>query len=255
MVNGMDAAGNLLFVSTTDAAHDTLYALDAYAPAITTPRSGPVISDVWFNPTPSGPIEAVAAGPTDTDFDGVINDQDNCRAALNVSQFDGDADGAGDACDVCVTIYNPSQQDDDADGVGNPCDDCPINPDPAQTDGDGDTFGDACECAPADGSIWALPGDVNSLAAEYSEGSEVLTLTWSEPASPGGTTSTLRYDVIVSSIVNDFSTSATCVESDDGSDTTSIGVSSPPPGTAAFFWIRAENNCGVNTSRPARACP
>jgi len=123
-VNGLGAAGSLLFASTSDPSHDILYVLDAFAPAITIPRRGPAILETWINPTPSGPIEAIAAGPTDTDFDGVINGLDNCRAIANASQADQDGDRVGDPCDNCPAAYNPAQADFDGDGIGDACDPC-----------------------------------------------------------------------------------------------------------------------------------
>jgi hypothetical protein len=77
-VNALGATGDLLFATTADPDHDVLYVLDGRAPEITSPRSGPVIITTWANPTP-GRIEAVAAGPTDSDFDAVINDADCAR--------------------------------------------------------------------------------------------------------------------------------------------------------------------------------
>jgi subtilisin family serine protease len=75
-VNGIGATGNLLFTTTSDPAHDTIYVLRASGQPITTPRSGPDILQTWSNPTPSGPMEGIAAGPTDSDFDTHPNDED-----------------------------------------------------------------------------------------------------------------------------------------------------------------------------------
>ena len=71
-----------------------------------------------------------AAG--DSDFDGVIDYDDNCPSNHNPDQEDGDGDGLGDACDNCpntasgdpVDGFGCSTADDDGDGVLNDQDDC-----------------------------------------------------------------------------------------------------------------------------------
>jgi len=57
----------------------------------------------------------------DTDGDGILDINDNCRTVVNPDQEDGDGDGAGDACDNCPTIQNADQADSDGDGVGDVC--------------------------------------------------------------------------------------------------------------------------------------
>jgi hypothetical protein len=60
----------------------------------------------------------------DTDHDGVVDAEDNCREVANPGQQDEDQDGVGDLCDNCPTVVNPGQQDteDGGDGVGDMCD-------------------------------------------------------------------------------------------------------------------------------------
>jgi predicted extracellular nuclease len=60
---------------------------------------------------------------SDSDADGVPDDQDNCRTTANPGQEDLDGDGVGDACDNCPTTPNPQQLDADHDGVGDECND------------------------------------------------------------------------------------------------------------------------------------
>lgn len=124
-VIGAGAAGKLLFVTTSDPPDDILYVLDAMAPQLTSPLPGPPILETWFNPTPSRPIEAIGAGPTDSDYDGTPNDLDNCRGIANAGQADGDRDRVGDACDNCPSVFNPDQRDGNGDGVGDACSGCP----------------------------------------------------------------------------------------------------------------------------------
>jgi hypothetical protein len=252
-VNGLGATGSLLFASTGDPAHDVLYVLDAYAPPITTPRSGPVILQTWVNPTPSGPIEAIAAGPTDTDFDGVINDLDNCRAAANQNQTDGDADKAGDACDNCPLDPNPDQANFDGDASGDACD----------TDDDNDGASDGGDCGPLNAQIWATPGEALNLRLAHNTATSTTTLTWNPPASPGATA--LVHDLLRSTSASDFVAAAVCLESDDGSDMTAVDASTPGAGSVFFYVSRSQNGCpagegplgtaSFGVARAGRSCP
>jgi hypothetical protein len=130
-VIGAGAAGKLLFVTTNDPVDDVLYVLDAMAPQLTSPLPGPPILETWFNPTPSGPIQAIGAGPTDSDYDGSPNDVDNCRAIANGVQADADRDRVGDICDNCPSVFNPDQRDGNGDGVGDACSGCTAIPEAA----------------------------------------------------------------------------------------------------------------------------
>ena len=72
--------------------------------------------------------------PADTDGDGVVDAQDNCRGISNQGQEDVDANGVGDACD-----------DFDKDGYVNVQDNCPMMTNRDQRDTDGDKIGDVCD--------------------------------------------------------------------------------------------------------------
>ncbi len=84
----------------------------------------------WFH------FDIIHAG-TDSDGDGIPDDDDNCPDDYNPDQEDTDGDGIGDACDDdldgddiandadnCAFVYNPTQEDCDDDGIGDVCD-CP----------------------------------------------------------------------------------------------------------------------------------
>jgi hypothetical protein len=252
-INGLGATGSLLFASTGDPSHDVLYVLDAYAPPITTPRSGPVILQTWMNPTPSGPIEAIAAGPTDTDFDGVINDLDDCRAIANPGQSDVDADKVGDACDNCPLDPNPDQADFDADSIGDVCD----------PDDDNDGVADTSDCGPLDARIWATPGEAANLRLEQNAATATTTLTWDPPSAPGATA--IVYDLLRTTTPSDFTAAASCLESDDGTDRVAVEATAPALGGVIYFLPRAQNACpagegplGTSSSgvpRAGRQCP
>ena len=99
---------------------------------------------------------------TDSDGDGIANDQDLCPTVFDPprpidggKQADVDGDKAGDACDPCpfdadttVCKSTPNPDDKDGDGVPNASDNCPAVPNKDQKDGDGDQLGDACDTCP-----------------------------------------------------------------------------------------------------------
>ena len=86
---------------------------------------------------------------TDTDGDGISDENDNCLEQSNPDQADEDGDGWGDACDACPNTLEQEQIDSDGDGVGDACDVCPELSNPSQVDGDGDGLGDDCDNCPS----------------------------------------------------------------------------------------------------------
>jgi len=109
--------------------------------------------------------------PSDSDNDGVIDDNDNCINISNSNQADADNDGIGNACeadtdedgviddnDNCINISNSNQADADNDGIGNACevdtdndgiiddsDNCPFISNVNQEDIDNDGIGILCD--------------------------------------------------------------------------------------------------------------
>lgn len=120
--------------------------------------------------TPKRPTAAAGStiytgmkSPTDSDGDGIENDDDNCPMVFNPVrpvdmgvQGDADGDDQGDACDVCPTDADSTTctpvdpNDRDHDGVSNATDNCPdmANADQADTDMDGK--GNACDACPTE---------------------------------------------------------------------------------------------------------
>ena len=164
-----------------------------------------------------------------------------------LNNLDADGDGVSGSFDLCPTQY-AGCNDTNHDG-------CIDVPDP---DGDGDGVGrGACDCDDANGQIWGRPGEVRNLRF-----ASATSIAWDPPTAPGGTQP--RYDVIRSSDVSDFVTSALCVEWDDASDTSAHDPGIPAAGAIFYYLIRAENTCALGSGslgisrgsylRTARSC-
>lgn len=89
---------------------------------------------------------ALPDGATDSDADGVSDDDDNC-VRYNPTQVDSDRDGVGDLCD----------DDIDGDGHDNSQDNCPYDPNADQIDSDCDGRGDPCDVTRAETDFVVLP--------------------------------------------------------------------------------------------------
>lgn len=63
-------------------------------------------------------------GESDSDGDGVLDDQDICSGFDD--HLDADGDGVPDGCDNCPDAANPDQVDTDSDGIGDACDDSTV---------------------------------------------------------------------------------------------------------------------------------
>jgi len=162
----------------------------------------------------------------------------------------------------------------DGDGVLGPADQCPgqtavcwdVDDDgcvdvlDADADADGLTIGN-CDCDDANGAVWRAPDEARNLLLIHDATAGVTMLAWVAPLDLGGTG--VVYDVMRTPAVHDFVGPATCVESDDGADTTAVETQSPGPGGALFYLVRAQNECGAGSlgfgtgdvPRIARACP
>lgn len=119
------------------------------------------------------------AAPTQTDSLGLTR-TDVCT--------DSDGDGVCDEQDNCVDTPNPGQEDVDGDGVGDACDNCVDTPNPDQADGDNDGLGDACEAPP---EILTCNGDLigfeNGIPASWTVidntgGTGIIWVTTADPA-------------------------------------------------------------------------
>jgi hypothetical protein len=119
-------------------------------------------------------------------------------------------------------------------------------------DCDGDGYSPLADCDDTNGGTQGEPGAAQSLLF-----SDKTTLQWTAPADPGLSPGTLVYDVVRSNDPSDFMTAPTCVESDDGADTTATDSDSPGPGVLYAYLVRVETLCGA-AADPGRAvaqCP
>ncbi|HET6373262.1 MAG TPA: LamG-like jellyroll fold domain-containing protein, partial [Candidatus Polarisedimenticolia bacterium] len=132
----------------------------------------------------------------------------------------------------------------------------------APRDDDGDTHGAAAcggdDCDDARSEVWATPDEVAEMYF-----SNATTLVWLPPTVMGG--AAVSYDLLSSGDHTDFVTSALCVETSDGTDTTAIDAAIPAEGSAIYYLVRAGNTCPLGqgvlgrdsegTPMPGRTCP
>jgi subtilisin family serine protease len=113
--------------------------------------------------------------------------------------------------------------------------------------GDADTDGtdNLDDCAPVDASTWQLPGPATALALA---GTAPTSLSWSAPAEPGATS--LDLELLRSGAAADFA-AATCLPL--LGPTNAEDATTPAPGAAFFYAVRAVNRCGADAEAPAGA--
>jgi len=135
-------------------------------------------------------------------------------------------------------------------------------PDSVDPDDDNDGVLDGSDCAALDDQLWQNPGAVSGLTlAHAGAASGTTTLSWLVPSSPGGTT--VSYDTIASFDPGDFGGTATCVETNDATDTSAADSTVLSAGEILYFLPRAGNGCGEGSAgadsfgatRTLRGCP
>lgn len=123
------------------------------------------------------------------------------------------------------------------------------------TDGDGDGVSptgtpgcaptDLTDCNDGDGGSWATPGEATGLAFA----ADKQTLSWSA-VTIGGTSASMRYDLLRSSNPADFVNGTACVASSIAT-TSAPDAGTPTEGTLFAYLARAKNGCpgagGVGT--------
>lgn len=91
-----------------------------------------------------GTIDALESASLDSDCDGVVDqaDSDDGDGLIDLCASDSDGDGVADDEDNCPDVWNPKQKDTDGDGVGDLC--------PPDQDGDGYSAPEDCNDADPD---------------------------------------------------------------------------------------------------------
>jgi len=179
---------------------------------------------------------------------------------------DTDGDGASscvDCDDAHVTVFAGAAQN--CDGLNNDCNSAgwPLLTGTNEADGDTDGISTcAGDCNDANGAIWATPGEVRSLVLAHNKLSGTSTVNWTAPLLPGATS--ILYDTLRSPLASNFTTS-TCVETNDGANTSATDATALAPGEAFFYLTRAENACpsgqgvlhrnSAGSTIAARTCP
>ena len=128
------------------------------------PNPGSPCSDTMPCPSALRCIDGFCGGPQANDPDGSPPPID----MVDGSPFiDSDGDGKMDADDNCRDVPNADQGNEDGDAFGDVCDPCPI--DSNNTDGDSDGVGDACDPHPGMGGdqIVAFDGFHNGVPAGW----------------------------------------------------------------------------------------
>ena len=148
------------------------------------PKCNCSVAGLWYSTRAD--ILPVATGIcADTDGDLIHDMADNCPFEDNFHQADAEWDSQGDLCDV----------DDDNDGIE-----------------------DLADCRSFNLEVWAAPGEATDL--QVTQNTLGTLLSWSAPASLGGTPGSIRYDALLASGAQEFDgTSLHCMESDAGPDT------------------------------------
>ncbi|MFC1523495.1 LamG-like jellyroll fold domain-containing protein [Thermodesulfobacteriota bacterium] len=103
---------------------------------------------IWDRALSAVDVSKTYTKMADIDFDGILNQADNCQAVFNPGQDDSDFDGLGDACDVCP---DDAGNDADNDGLCYLVDPCPLDVD-NDVDGDG-VCGDVDICPLGDDNV------------------------------------------------------------------------------------------------------
>ena len=114
----------------------------------------------------------------------------------------------------------------------------------ALIDADADGFPQSGDCNDGNPQVWATPGEALQLLFA----ADKATLSWTPPASLGGSGSSVRYDTLRSISPSNFAAGppSQCFDP-EGLTTSSTDSAIPAPGTAFFYLVRAKNDCGNAT--------
>jgi hypothetical protein len=177
-------------------------------------------------PKAAPPALVCVPSTSDSDADGVIDQDDGCAQVPTPGQVDGDRDGRPDACDNCRFAQNPQQTDFNGNGLGDACEDA-----------DGDGVLDEADCAPAVRHQRGLPFDVPPPLTLTGAAGNLVSWPFAEQAPV--------YDLYRGSITIGAAWSynhgcrAWALPRPESTDT-----SLPPIGTAFYYLSSGVNTCG-----------
>ena len=125
-------------------------------------------------------------------------------------------------------------------------------------DADDDGYASDLDCDDTNPGVWSIPGEAVSLLVA----ADKQTFSWNPPSLPGGTAESLRYDLLQSSLPNDFVAAAACAATDIAV-TSAVDGTIPGLGGLLAYLVRAENACGAGslgqnsagTERTGLTCP
>ena len=187
------------------------------------------------------------------------------REGCNCVDGDGDtASSCVDCDDAHATVFAGATQS--CDGLNNDCNSIgwPLLTGTNESDGDADGFSTCTgDCNDTDGAIWATPGEVRSLLLAHNKLTSTSQLSWTAPLLPGATS--IVYDTLRSTAASNFTSSATCLETNDGANTLAADATALAPGGRFYYLTRAENGCpsgqgvlgrnSAGTPIAGRTCP
>lgn len=190
---------------------------------------------------------------TDSDGDGVADNNDNCPNVANPAQTDTDGDGIGDACDPTPN------GDTDGDGVDNLADNCPTVANPDQADADSDGFGNACDLNSYAPAVATAATDANgnegstlNTSGAFSDQDGNSTLTITKLSGAGTVTDNGDGTWSWSLATSDNGSGSVTVEATDGehavvSDSFDWSASNVAPTVTSAAFAAQVQACGANS--------
>jgi hypothetical protein len=189
------------------------------------------------------------------------------RIGCDCVNGDGDAFTSCEDCDDARAATFPGATQ-VCDSFNNDCNNVnwPLLTGTNEVDQDADGF-TVCvgDCNDANNAVWATPGEVRSLLLSHDKLNNSTSISWTAPASLGGTAASILYDTVRSANPSNFVGAGFCVETNNGPNTTAADPVPPAIGSRFYYLIRGENACpsgqgslgnqSNGTPRTARTCP
>jgi hypothetical protein len=174
------------------------------------------------------------------------------RIGCDCVNGDGDAFTSCEDCDDgrAATFPGATQV---CDGFNNNCSD--VNwPITNEVDGDSDTFLACADCNDANNTLWAAPSEVLSLLMSHDKLNNVTNISWTAPASLGGTAASITYDTVRSVNPSNFVGVGVCVETNNGPNTVAADPVAPTVGSRFFSGSSSRRRRRNTTHAPSLLC-